>query len=463
MLKPLTEWKRTVTLVPYSGVQFLDFGFNLDDTKRLATQLHRAPRPLADAARRLDPAALHPAHRQRRAGRADPRAAVPRSAVRDQQGQGAGAISEQMGAGAVSPRAARAAAPMGEELLDTGPTNWARALVIPLDPPEGPQAPEPPGRPGVRYRCRPAGREPRLSRAVVRGRQGRAGVPLRLAAGGDELVSRLARARAVRRPGPAEMGRRLADRAVPRVQAGAAPRAGPCARRISLPPRALGALPDPARAARRRDRAAPAQAARHRLARAPLRPGRRRPRARRRQQPDLRHPDRDLPGSGALRPQQQLRAASCATSSGRTRSTPSRSRAGSSSPRPASARSTSRGAPGRAPELLLAEPGAGRPGGAAGRRRGRRHRGHDRHVEPQALSVVARPGQSGVALPARRLHPRRRGPEHRARRAALHQRDRRRDPPDRGRGEDGPQAPAQPTAGRARSAPSSRARRCTAS
>ena len=48
------------------------------------------------------------------------------------------------------------------------------------------------------------------------------------------------------------------------------------------------------------DRAAAAQAARHGLARAPLRAGRRRSGARRRQQPHLRHPDRDLSRSGGF-------------------------------------------------------------------------------------------------------------------------------------------------------------------
>ncbi len=43
MRKPLTAWSRTVALVPYSGVQFLDFGFNLDDTRRLGRSFIERP------------------------------------------------------------------------------------------------------------------------------------------------------------------------------------------------------------------------------------------------------------------------------------------------------------------------------------------------------------------------------------------------------------------------------------
>ena len=74
MLKPLTEWSKTVTLVPYSGVQFLDFGFNLDDTRRIGRSFIERPDRSLTLRRRLDPAALHPALGRRRAGRPGPRA-----------------------------------------------------------------------------------------------------------------------------------------------------------------------------------------------------------------------------------------------------------------------------------------------------------------------------------------------------------------------------------------------------
>jgi hypothetical protein len=35
MLRSLPEWKEVVTLVPYSGIQFLDFAFDLEQAKRL--------------------------------------------------------------------------------------------------------------------------------------------------------------------------------------------------------------------------------------------------------------------------------------------------------------------------------------------------------------------------------------------------------------------------------------------
>jgi hypothetical protein len=43
MLKPLTTWTKTVPLVPYSGVQFLDFGFNIDDTRRIGRSFIERP------------------------------------------------------------------------------------------------------------------------------------------------------------------------------------------------------------------------------------------------------------------------------------------------------------------------------------------------------------------------------------------------------------------------------------
>ena len=34
MLKTLTAWKSEITLVPFSGIQFLDFGFDIDKIMR---------------------------------------------------------------------------------------------------------------------------------------------------------------------------------------------------------------------------------------------------------------------------------------------------------------------------------------------------------------------------------------------------------------------------------------------
>ena len=31
MLRSLVDWRDEITVVPYSGLQFLDFGFNIDD------------------------------------------------------------------------------------------------------------------------------------------------------------------------------------------------------------------------------------------------------------------------------------------------------------------------------------------------------------------------------------------------------------------------------------------------
>jgi hypothetical protein len=139
MLKPLTEWSKTVTLVPYSGVQFLDFGFNLDDTRRLGRSFIERPDPsvtLPDGSIRLRFIPL--------SGDDEQDAPILEQAVPDEAQYDINkikALEPFLGKWVPVPylrvRPGRGA--YGEELLDTGPTNWARALVIPLDAPEGPK------------------------------------------------------------------------------------------------------------------------------------------------------------------------------------------------------------------------------------------------------------------------------------------------------------------------------------
>ena len=108
MLKPLTEWSKTVTLVPYSGVQFLDFGFNLDDTRRIGRSFIERPDAslaLADGSIRLRFIPLAGDDEQDRP--VLDQAVADEAAVRHQQDQGARAVPEQMGPGALSARAAR--------------------------------------------------------------------------------------------------------------------------------------------------------------------------------------------------------------------------------------------------------------------------------------------------------------------------------------------------------------------
>jgi hypothetical protein len=139
MKKPLTTWSRTVALVPYSGVQFLDFGFNLDDTRRLGRSFIERPdrsMTLADGSIRLRFIPL--------SGDDEQDGPILEQAVADEAQYDINkvkALEPFLGKWVPVPylRVRPGRGDYGEELLDTGPANWARALVIPLDVPEGPK------------------------------------------------------------------------------------------------------------------------------------------------------------------------------------------------------------------------------------------------------------------------------------------------------------------------------------
>ena len=126
-------WKPVVTLVPFSGVQFLDFAFNIDDTPRL----QRSFLERSDPARRredgsqivkLEPLTGDP---ERDAPILDP----PRDGDDLYEVSKIRALEPFLGKWTPVPvlRVRPGRGEMGEELLDTGPTTWARLRVSACD------------------------------------------------------------------------------------------------------------------------------------------------------------------------------------------------------------------------------------------------------------------------------------------------------------------------------------------
>ena len=126
-------WKPVVTLVPFSGVQFLDFAFSIDDTPRL----QRSFLERSDPARRredgsqivkLEPLTGDP---ERDAPILDP----PRDGDDLYEVSKIRALEPFLGKWTPVPvlRVRPGRGEMGEELLDTGPTTWARLRVSACD------------------------------------------------------------------------------------------------------------------------------------------------------------------------------------------------------------------------------------------------------------------------------------------------------------------------------------------
>ena len=44
MLKPLTDWRPTISLVPFSGIQFVDYAFDIEAIGRLGRSFVERPR-----------------------------------------------------------------------------------------------------------------------------------------------------------------------------------------------------------------------------------------------------------------------------------------------------------------------------------------------------------------------------------------------------------------------------------
>lgn len=130
MLKPLPNWKSLVTLAPYSGLQFLDFAFNIDETPRLTRSFleRRHDEPRADGLVRLT---FHPLEN-------DEDESCPAFRLKDGDDQyeinKVRALEPFLGKWVPVPylRIKPGRDEFGQEILDKGPTNWARILVTAL-------------------------------------------------------------------------------------------------------------------------------------------------------------------------------------------------------------------------------------------------------------------------------------------------------------------------------------------
>jgi hypothetical protein len=134
MLKPLTDWRPTISLVPFSGIQFVDYAFDSEAIGRFSRSFveRTEARREEDDLKALIPLTGEDEEDARRLGQRQPddeefainkeRALepfldkwVPVPFLRILPGRGS----------------------FGEELYDRGPTNWARARVIPISAPDG--------------------------------------------------------------------------------------------------------------------------------------------------------------------------------------------------------------------------------------------------------------------------------------------------------------------------------------
>ena len=132
-LAQLTDWRDEITLVPYSGTQMLDFGFQLDALElRSARFVERVVGGSAEA----EEWALVPL-----TGDADTDAAVEDSARADDDEysvRSAAALEPFLNKWVPVPvlRIRNDRGPGGEERYDAGPSAWARMRVVELDEPD---------------------------------------------------------------------------------------------------------------------------------------------------------------------------------------------------------------------------------------------------------------------------------------------------------------------------------------
>ncbi|CAM5524812.1 hypothetical protein FALB51S_04112 [Frigidibacter albus] len=132
-LRPMVEWKPEITLVPYSGIQILDFGFCLDDLEIKRRFLERTVHAEADRievkleALPADQAAAARVEALRRDGDPEPYSI-------DQSK----ALAPFLGAWVPVPmlRVKRERGAIRGQQFDAGPTSWARMRVVALDHPD---------------------------------------------------------------------------------------------------------------------------------------------------------------------------------------------------------------------------------------------------------------------------------------------------------------------------------------
>lgn len=132
MLRPLPEWKEMVTLVPSSGIQFLDFAFDLEQTKRLTRSFIERRDKTRAGPDGQDFLELIPL-----SGAPEADEAVINAGTSDDDLYDIGkskALEPFLGKWVPIPflRRRPGRGSKGEELFDVGPTSWARVLVQPV-------------------------------------------------------------------------------------------------------------------------------------------------------------------------------------------------------------------------------------------------------------------------------------------------------------------------------------------
>ncbi|AVO37009.1 virulence factor SrfB [Pukyongiella litopenaei] len=132
-LAPLTDWRDEITLVPYSGIQMLDFGFRLDDLDLKSARFVERPVGGTDEAEEW---ALLPL-----TGDAETDAEIEAAATAEDDEYSISSIK------ALEPflskwipvpvlRMRNDRGPGGEERFDNGPSSWARMRVVELEQPD---------------------------------------------------------------------------------------------------------------------------------------------------------------------------------------------------------------------------------------------------------------------------------------------------------------------------------------
>ena len=382
-LARLPSYPSPTTLIARSGIQFLDFGFDPVRLKVREWGFHDAAADkVVDDLVQLDFDEVRGQYEVVESRPPPRRRAQPRG---HRQGR-AGALSRQMGAGAVPAGAAEQPVPRRPGRLGARARGRSRgALRRGLPRRAGQPLPR---RAGLRHRPDRRGRGPRLSRTVAQGRDVGRAVHARPPAARQSLAAA---------PG---LDDPVAGGAVPRAPSARHARGDRRRHQAEAAggDRALSRLPRPAG----RRRALPADQAGGRRRAAGPRRHRGRPRARCRQLAHLRPSDR---GGGRARrqPERLLRA-------GAARPLASGERAHQAvriarRVRPGLVRQEPPVAAGRPRRCLrVADHDARRAGGDAAGRAPARHRGQHRHVEPQALSVGRGTADPRMAL-QRRLCP----------------------------------------------------------
>ena len=132
-LAPLTDWRDEITLVPWSGTQMLDFGFQLD---ALDLKNARFIERVVGGTETAEEWALVPL-----TGDAESDAALEAAARSDDDEYSVrpvAALEPYLSKWVPVPvlRIRNDRGPGGEERFDPGPSSWARARVVELDEPD---------------------------------------------------------------------------------------------------------------------------------------------------------------------------------------------------------------------------------------------------------------------------------------------------------------------------------------